>query len=483
MRILLIHILTYTTNLWGEMNRRRGKSMGLILGLALLIWVSCEDPGIIGIDIDPDNLNFSAHYEQFTLPATLVQVDSIPSGNAGRVLVGRYNDPLFGITTAKAYSQVWLSTQPNIPENGVFDSLILQLKFDYVHGNKNDFQEFHTLKLYRLASMLDEFTTYYTTSESIRSPTQIGTRIFTYDTTNVGGEISVRLDSTLRILMRKELGQLIFDKMKDESDSTFDNNTNWLEFFNGIVLEPGDEYFSITGFKIRDSKSRMIIYYHYTDDQGEDVNSEYNFSLEPALHYSNISHDRTGTAIEGIQPLYTEHTASDNNIYIQAGTGIVAKIDFTPVIEFADSIDFLIVNSAILTLGSVDPYTSFVKPPDKLMFYYTDSSNFLLKDDAGFTKTIQEDNPSFDPTSTRVPLESAFIFKDTTKSVNIIESYSDRVSSYIQALIDGAIENHLVLAYPVTVTNATTIDRLLLDPGNIKLEIYYTTSKESTDSE
>ncbi len=481
MRILLLHILTYITNLWGKMNRMRGKSIGLILGLALLIWVSCEDPGIIGIDVDPDNLSFSAHYQQFTLPAKLVQVDSIVSGNAGRVLVGRYNDPLFGTTTAKAYSQVWLSTSINIPENGIFDSLILQLKLDHVNGLEEEFSELHNLKLYRLTEDIDEFTTFYTTSESIRSRIQFGSAIFTYDTIQAGGEIKVNLDTTLRITMQEQLGQLIFDKMKDEFDSTFDSNTNWLAFFQGIVLEPGDEYFTITGFKIKDSRSNMIMYYHYTDDEGEIVNAEYNFNLEPAVHYSNISHDPTGTAIGGTRPLYTEYTASDNNIYLQAGTGIVAKIDFTPVIEFADTIDLMILNTAILTLGSVDEYPPFVKPPDKLIFYYTDSSNFRLKNQEGFLKTIQQDNPSIDATSARFPLESAFVVNDSTK--NIIESYSDRITSYVQALIDGVIEDHLVLAYPVTLTNATTIDRLLLDPESIKLEIYYTTSKESADSE
>ncbi len=478
MMILLIHILNYTRNWWGEMNRRWGKYKGLILGLALLMWVSCEDPGIIGFDADPDNFNFSTHYEQFTLPAKLVQVDSIVSGNGGRVLVGKYNDPQFGITTAKAYSQVRMSLVPSIPENGVFDSLILQLKVDYVHGIREDYLKLHELKIYQLESILDEFTTYYTNSESIRSIKPIGTNSFSYDTINVDGDISVKLDTTLRFSMSKQLGQLIFDKMKDETDSTFENNTNWLAFFHGIVLEPGDEYHSITGFKITDTQSNMILYYH-RDDNGNIVNSDYRFILDPAIHYSNISNDRTGTPIEGSQPIYTEYTASDNNIYIQAGTGMVAKIDFTPLIEFTDSIDLLIINSAILTLGSVIPYTPFVKPPDKLIFYYTDSSNLRLKDNDGFFKSIQQDNPTIDPTSVLLPLESEFKIEDD----DIIDSYSDRISRYVQALIDGVIENHLVLAYPVAVTNATTIDRLLLDPASIKLEIYYTTSKESADSE
>jgi len=460
------------------MNLCGGEGRGLVLGLALLLWVSCEEPARIGIDVDPDNLDFATHYELVKLESKMVQIDSIPTTGTTRILVGRYNDPYFGISEAKSFTQIWTVRNPSIPEDALYDSLVLNLKYDYEHGE--DITGKNKLLVYRLTEDLVDFAVYYTTSETSRSDSPIGEGSFRY-VTDFDDTETVVLDTAISIRLVDDLGETIFNMAKDPDDTIFSNLNNWLNFFKGISLEADTEFSTITGFLTVDSRTNMSLHYHFEEDDGDIINRTYLFTMEPAVNYSNISYDRTGTAIEGIDESYVAQVASDSNIYIQAGTGLVAKIDFSPILEFADTIEFIAINTAILTLGSVEPYNQYVIPPEKLIYFFTDSINYPTRDSQGFRRAIQEDNPTIDPNGTRAPIESSFIISDPDK--DIFESYSDRISSFVQGIIDGYVDKHEVLAYPSTVWNSKTVDRLLLDPENINLEIYYTTTKGISSSE
>jgi len=458
------------------MNLCGGEGRGLILGLAFLLCVSCEEPVVIGIDVDPDNLNFSTHYQLVNLKAHLVQVDSISTESTGRILVGRYNDPFFGLTVTKSYSQVWAAGIPVIDETSVYDSLVLQLKYDYQHGD--EVGQINNLLVYQLTENLADSTLYFTTSETDRSSEPIGKGTFQYVVDFVDDVAIVNLDTTIRVGLSDALGEDIFNRAKDPDDTTFNTPRNWISYFKGIALEADTDFQTITGFSTQDSRTNMMLYWHY-DDDGEIRNSSFLFSFEIGTHYSNISYDRTGTAIEGIDESYVSGVASDGNIYIQAGSGLVAKIDFTPLLEFSDSLEYMVVNSAILTLGSVEPYSSYVLPPGKIIYYFTDSTNFISTNENGGIRTIQVDDPRVNPNGVGSPLETSFVVDDG----DIIESYSDRISSYVQAVINGTIDKHQVLVYPNPFSNSFTIDRLLLDPENINLEIYFTITNEISISE
>jgi len=283
------------------MNLCGGEGRGLILGLALLLCVSCEDPASIGIDVDPDNLNFATHYELVKLKSKLVQVDSITTTGTTRILVGRYNDPYFGISEAKSYTQIWTVRNPSIPEDAVYDSLVLNLKYDYEHGE--DITGNNKLLVYRLTEDLVDFAVYYTTSETGRSDTPIGEGSFQY-VTDVDNPETVNLDTALSIRLLDDLGETIFNMAKDPDDTVFSNLNNWLNFFKGISLEADTEFSTITGFLTVDSRTNMSLHYHFEEDDGDIINRTYLFTMEPAVNYSNISYDRTGTAIEGIDESY-----------------------------------------------------------------------------------------------------------------------------------------------------------------------------------
>jgi len=454
-------------SLWGNIMLRL-KDTGLILGLALLL-CACEDPGTIGIDVDKTNLDFNVAYKQFNLPASLVQIDSIPTSNTERILAGRYEDQEFGSIESIGYSQLFLSGAVTIDPSAIYDSLILKLKIDYAHGT--DIKSQQTLNVHRMEEDIIDNAIYYSFNTFDYSENPIGGASFYYE---LEDDETIEFDSTLRVPMSDDLGLELLEKLLDEDDTTFNSIGNWIDYFKGIVLVAGDEYQTVTGFDMNDERTEMILYYHYLNFDGTDVFSTLNFPARNAWSSSSFEYDRSGTAISSVVDFKTEYNATDEMIYMQSGTGLMVKIDFSEFISFSDTIQNMIINRGDLTLGEVNPYTTYIIPPNSLVHYITDSTNQRLRSEEGVFRAIQQDSPLVDPTDVRAPLEATFD-EDT-------QAYSDPISGHLQALYNGSIPETSVLTYPNFLNLTTTFDQFLLNPQNITLEVYYSTASTASDS-
>jgi len=459
-------------NLWANM-KFSVRNSGLTLGLALLLF-ACEDPGTIGIETEGDNLNFRVFYKKFVLPATLIQSDSILTSSSGSLLVGRQSDANFGEIIATSYSEVWLNTAAIVDPSSVYDSLILQFKYDYVYGE--DIESFNNVKVYQLEETLVRLDPYYSFSSLEFSDEPIGETTFQYITETIDDSQTVRFDTTLRIPLSDALGQEWMDKMLDENDTTFDSNFNFIDYFNGIALRAGDSYETISGFNIIDARTTLNLFYHFTNADSEIDNRNISFSLDNAGHFHQLEVDRSGSPISEVTEFNTEYTASNNMLYVQSGTGLVTKIDFSEFRNFTDTIEALIINRADLTLGEIEPFETYTPPPSPLVYYISDSQFRRARtEEDSLLRTVQEDNPAIDPTGTRFPLQAEFLGEDDPL-------YSDPISSFLQAIYNGRIEETDILIFPDFSENNSTVNRFLLDPGNIVLVVYYTTSVTTEDS-
>ena len=455
---------------------RGGRNFGLALGLAFLLW-GCEDPGIIGIDADADNLSFSTNYESFTLPMRLIQRDSIASMNTGTILVGEFEDLLFGRVRAQAYAQASLTGIPLIPSQSTYDSLVLQLEYSYVHGQ--EITDEHTLNVHRLRQDLSSEEVYYTFDRHVYQVAPLGTTTFEYvleePTTGQAGQ-EVKLDTTLTMRLSDTFGQEMFDKMLDPEDTTFMSDAAFQAYLQGLAFLPGDNNPTVTGFNMFSQSTTLTLWYSF---EGDAASIPFTLSLGP--HYHTIEVDRSGTSLASIgDQTYTEFDADDGLIYLQSLTGIIPKIDFSPFTDWSETLQqdstALLFQNATLTLGSVETIAPNRVPPTEIIFYYTDSTNrFQGDEDTGAIRAIQEDNPLIDPAGSFLPASFDFIEDNDV----VEDSYSDLITSYIQALHDGDVTVDQVLAHPTPQSNAGTLDRFTLNPLNIKLEVYYTTTREA----
>ena len=127
-----------------------GKNIGLICGLALLFF-ACEEPGEIGIDLNPENGVFVARYLEIPIQSTILQQEEVVSDNTpridrsrrsdpfrdvvradGRLLVGGYDSPEFGKMKSSAFTGLYLASIGFKGEDYIFDSLVMFLRVDYL---------------------------------------------------------------------------------------------------------------------------------------------------------------------------------------------------------------------------------------------------------------------------------------------------------------------------------------------------------------
>ena len=139
--------------------------MSRILFLFLFISValiSCKKKEYqLGSDlIDQNSLLEGTSVDTFDILSYSIIEDSIISDNASNVLLGSYNDPLFGAFSSSFYTQLRLaSADPNFadPSTIVIDSFVIGLEYLGYYGELDD----QTFEVYQLDESLSIDSTYY----------------------------------------------------------------------------------------------------------------------------------------------------------------------------------------------------------------------------------------------------------------------------------------------------------------------------------
>ena len=131
----------------------------LFMSVAL---ISCKKKEYqLGSDlIDQNSLLEGTSVDTFDILSYSIIEDSVISDNASNVLLGSYNDPLFGAFSSSFYTQLRLaSADPNFadPSTIVIDSFVIGLEYLGYYGELDD----QTFEVYQLDESLSIDSTYY----------------------------------------------------------------------------------------------------------------------------------------------------------------------------------------------------------------------------------------------------------------------------------------------------------------------------------
>ncbi len=98
------------------------------------------------------------------------------------------------------------------------------------------------------------------------------------------------------------------------------------------------------------------------------------------MSFNSITHDFTGTPLDGLTTPYQDFEPTDGKRYIVAGSRIVTKIDFSKFVEFAnsDTIDQIAINSAEFVIKNIDEPGNF-DPPKNLIVKLINDDNHAKK--------------------------------------------------------------------------------------------------------
>ncbi len=333
-----------------------------VAGFALvsLIFWSCKDElnktgyGILDkgdlVSVNKTEIDKST-IKSFTVTDEKQRTDE-PSYN----LLGTFNDPVFGKTTADFACQFRLSSYPDLTKEAQPDSLVLHLLYMESFGDTITSQR---LKVYELASDLD-FDAKYDQDVNLKGLSK-GEVLADYSyvpkfkldsLTNLYGSTKKIPKDTVVQEIAIKLSASLLNKLWATDSLTLSKNDRFLEYFKGLYIEAGDLNQGGSIMKIYSiaNGSRMIMYYHNNEEDSLYINYSIN---ENSARVSRFNHNYSNTVFAAN---LDKKVNQDSLIYLQTTGGLASKILIPNLNQWRDSAN-VAINKAEL-IFTVDQHFS-----------------------------------------------------------------------------------------------------------------------------
>lgn len=348
---------TLTSSRHSEFSEHFAAFFGLLCLLLLISFSSCDNPDLNNFKTPLSVDTFGTKStDTFSLVVRTRAIDSIPSYNFTKDLIGCYNDMITGKVVASAYISFRLpSYTVKFPAAAIYDSVVLTIKYS---GNTDYFGnilEPQTLRIYELTEKLKYDSHYYSTSKPAINQIPIG----------VWTGFMNPADTLLNIKLTKEFA----DKLLSATTDQLSTNEKFIDFFRGISIVPDDQVLqgSVVYFLLNNSKTKISLYFNDTGLVVFPVNAY-------SARFNNFKHDFTGSTIQ-TQLSQPDKEFSEIILEPLSGTKAIIKIPY-----FKHLIDsgLIAIHRAELTfpLDLNSPYNS--SAPKSLLLVQTDSLNRFI---------------------------------------------------------------------------------------------------------
>jgi len=347
----------------------------ILIFLGLLI-VSCDSDADAGeFVVGADYLavkNKVISIDTVSIDVSTIKLDSLVTSSESRILVGNYDDPLFGKVKSDSYFQVSTNTFNLYSQNSdtdatgyVFDSIAMILRYDnYYYADTTKVQ---TLNIYRVLNKFKPNVnddSFYNNSSLNYNDTSLGT--ITYRPKPIGRD-------SINIKLKSEFGLELFNKFKNNEMT---NSTEFTEYLKGFVVTSSvNTSGSVIGFNL---SSVLRLYYSKGTGDTEDSYKKDFTILDVSKQFNAISSDRAGTLIQDL-PLSKMNLSSlytGNKGFIQSGTGIVCRVDFPYIKQLKYLSDKgAIVDAKLIMKPVKNSYSEMFPLPEKLSVYVVDKLN------------------------------------------------------------------------------------------------------------
>lgn len=284
--------------------------------LSFVLLLSCSD-NQENISVGEDWINSEIKvytFDTLAIEATTFQFDNLIVNSTDNLLVGSYKDDIFGRITASSYLK-FTGLSFNIEDKAKFDSISLILNYDtYSFADTASVQ---TLNIYRLSEEMetDENSNLYRNSNFEVEPSPLST--FNYSP-------RPHQNDSIQISIAADIGQELFDKIQNDEIS---NNNNFNDALFGLVIVPDSlNNSSIVSFSKENSYLRL---YYSIKDEIENEDNFIDFSVNTLGSFHQITNNNV-TYFSSIEDQMDQipSTQTNNQVYVQSGTGIATRIDF-----------------------------------------------------------------------------------------------------------------------------------------------------------
>jgi len=344
-----------------------------VFGFALMLitfWSCTDELSKAGLGLLPtgDLIHVGKVIEKATIKAYTRTDEKQRTDEPAYNLLGTFNDPVFGKTTADFACQFRLTGYPDFSKNAQIDSLVLYLLYMEVYGDTLTPQK---LKVYELASDLDIDQKYYQdiNLKGLAKGEILGEKNyvpkFKLDSlsTTYGSTKKSPKDTVIQEIAIK-LDQKLIQKLMAADEATWSDNDKFMQYFKGLYVEAGDlnQGGAIMKIYTLASGSRMVMHYH----NSENDSLYYNYNInENAARVSRFAHDYSTTAFAAN---LDKEVAMDSLIYLQTTGGLRTKILIPNLGTWSDSTNFAINQAELIfQVDTILSDTAKYLPPEQLV--------------------------------------------------------------------------------------------------------------------
>lgn len=343
----------------------------VIIGFAFSL-TACEWGDEIESLSQPDPDDFAVlSTDTVTIKLSTIGTDSLMTGAASRMLLGTYKDPYFGKVRTMSFFQPTLASGITVTQEAEYDSLILSLRYDnsYSYG---DSTKAMNLTVHKLLTDILEKSAYWNHNSTAYDPAAIG-------------KISIvprpRTTALLKIRLSDVLGKQVFEMAKNNQ---LTSNTDWINLVKGLVVVPAaTDNGPIVGFKWGIDSTSVQLHYH-TPSVSEFKKDSTIFKITAS--YNQTVADPAGTQLAKLPDntrLSLPSWQSGNQAFMQAGTGVMLRVDLPYLSNFKYT-QYTAINKAYLRVKPLRAsVTNAFRVPPVLYLYRLDKNNQFYTDGNG----------------------------------------------------------------------------------------------------
>jgi hypothetical protein len=409
----------------------------LIISIFPLIF-SCNKLSDIGMGVLPEDDKLIAYItDTSSIEVYTLSMDSVLSSNAGRLLLGEYNDPIYGYTKASFVTEFSLAEASFLNNNYTIDSAVLTLTLDTVstkhYGNTLTAQN---IRVYELENALID-TSYYSNKDTTEftSGNIIGTKnVIVTGTTKT---INIKLSNAYAELFQDIPVSASNDELKEVIKGIYVNSDS--EGNDGAIMKTDIN-----------SNSVITVYAHEGTSSQKTFKVTMNHSGN--IRFNLFQHDYSSATFNA--GINDELSEQDSVAYIQSMGGLMAKIKI-PFLENLKSLGNIAVFRAELIVN--------LCPSD-------------LSEEEEFPAIDRMLITGYDPENIYYMLPEYYTTTGYSGATLTDGQYRFELAGYIRDVIDGRIDNNglLLLAY----SGSTNYNRSVITTGKhsnrMKLYITYT---------
>ncbi len=284
----------------------------ICLLLSIIACSSKDDALVVGEELINSGTSL-LFIDTLTIRSSTFKFDSLIVSNSSpaRLLVGSYEDPIFGLSQSESFVQLF-PTDLDIPEEAVFDSIALLLNYDGYYYN--DTIPLQTLNVKRvLENIKPEDDIYYNTTNFETEEENLG--VSTFYPRPLGKD-------TLHIKMQQDFGQNLFTSIQS---NVINSTDEFLVTYKGLSIVADESNTAILGF----GKESIVRLYYQIEDEDGSIQDYYDIPISEINSFNHIYSNRRGTILAPLNDneILLPSSEANNRTFVQSGVGVVTHID------------------------------------------------------------------------------------------------------------------------------------------------------------